>query len=684
MPLQTVTLTTPIGTAANWTVPANVYRINILQVGGGGAGGAGGSGAAGGGGGGGRVVYRENVSVTPGTNVSYTIGAGGAAQFNGTGLAGNNTTILSLGAPGGNGGIFRGIGGTSSRNILGAGTNTNPSGSNAAGAGGDGISTAGGIGYLYNLTSQRYGGGGGGGTPSYAAATARPVIGFPGGVGGGAAGGGEGTNGGAGVNGLGGGGGGGASNGTATTRTQTAGANAWTTVANGVAATQGGNGGAGAIVISYDVATFVLTADKAGVAEGDSIVFTLRTTNVPNGASVPYSITGPNVTVTDFSPEGTTGNFVVTSTDSGVTGTATISILINSSPLTEGEETATITVGSTSLIFKIGDSFLSTLSTPESIRISQQQYNNIRNPLVAVMGSGSADSGWNMPIRSSSVAEGNKVTINEWSNLRFDIINSWVHLYGGVPSLVSAIEGEKIRANNTTAPYLQYQNFVNNIVSNKFGTPHSSQSVTRTANPSNPSDVWQRETTWPSPLYGNEWRTKISATATAVWSSPAAARHFFNSGGEIRFSPSRVGGTSNAQGNSWTNLLNSVGTVGFGGAKPNQGTSPSNGLNYYRLTNSYQEWFRKETTTPYSSNYFRIFARSPNFSSNAEGLEFRVDFFLEWVDDYVGSGGVVESGVTGTMRYSVSTIEAFQVLQPSGTGNLTVETPTFTLSSPIP
>jgi hypothetical protein len=257
-------------------------------------------------------------------------------------------------------------------------------------------------------------------------------------------------------------------------------------------------------------------------------------------------------------------------------------------------------------------------------------------------------------------------------------------LYGTSPTVVEALVNTKITANNTTAPYLQYQSFVNNIISNKFGPPHISQSVTRTANPANPADIWQRNTAWPSATFGAVWRSKISATVTAVWSSAAAARYFFNTGSEIRFSTSRTSGTSNAQGNSWTNLLSSVGIVGFGGAKPNQGTSPSNGLNYYRLTNNYQIWFKKETSTPYSNNYFRISARSPNYTNNSTGLEFQVEFLLEWVDDYVGSGGVVESGVDGIISYSASTIEPFQILQPAGTGNLTVETPTLTLTNPLP
>jgi hypothetical protein len=671
MPIQTVTLTSPVGTAANWAVPANVYRINIFLV----SGGCGGfnsssSSFGGNGGSGGFIRYVENISVTPGTNLSYVIGAGGGVN-GGTGgttsIAGQSVAALQT---------------RSGKTILGSAT-TYLSNVGGSGANGDGRLASGGNGYLYPLNGQFYGGGGGAGTDTYDHTTARAVIGRPGGVGGGGAGGGEGTNGQQGVDSLGGGGGGGSAGGTAVSLTAGT-ALAWTSTRNAVGATSSGRGGSGAIVISYDVATFTLTSDKPGVGEGDTISFTLRTVGVPNGTAVPYSITGTNVTVTDFAPESTTGNFVVTSTDGGNTGTATVTLTINSSAFTEGEETATITAGGVSLIFKIGDSFLSTLTNVESTTISRQHYNNIRNPLVAIIGAGSADSGWNMPIRSSEVSISNKVSFPGWSNLRFDIINAWIHLYGSAPPLIEATISDKVRANNTNAPYLQYQNFVNNIVANKFGTPHVSQSVTRTTTPGNPADVWARETTWPNGTYGSTWRTKISATVTAVWSSATAARYFFNTGGEIRFSTSRVGGTSNAQGNSWTNLLSSVGIAEFGGAIPNQGTTPSNGLNYYRLTNNYQVWFRKESTTPYSTNYFRILARSPNFSVNTSGQEFRVDFLLEWVDDYVGSGGVVETGTDGSIRYAVSTVESFQVLQPAGSGNLTVETPTFTLSNPIP
>ena len=58
--------------------------------------------------------------------------------------------------------------------------------------------------------------------------------------------------------------------------------------------------------------------------------------------------------------------------------------------------------------------------------IVQADYNSIRNKIIAVLGSGSGNSGYGQQsrIQSTAVAEGTTVTINEWANLRYDIINA--------------------------------------------------------------------------------------------------------------------------------------------------------------------------------------------------------------------------------------------------------------------
>jgi hypothetical protein len=59
--------------------------------------------------------------------------------------------------------------------------------------------------------------------------------------------------------------------------------------------------------------------------------------------------------------------------------------------------------------------------------ITQAEYNNIRNKVIGVLGTGSGNSGYGQPLNSSAVALGTRVTVNEYANLRFDIINAWVH-----------------------------------------------------------------------------------------------------------------------------------------------------------------------------------------------------------------------------------------------------------------
>lgn len=88
-----------------FSVPSSFLgTIDVLVVGGGGGGGS----DMGGGGGGGGVIYNTGFSVTPGSSIAVTVGAGGAGGLNGTnqirGGNGGNSIFSSLTAIGGGGG----------------------------------------------------------------------------------------------------------------------------------------------------------------------------------------------------------------------------------------------------------------------------------------------------------------------------------------------------------------------------------------------------------------------------------------------------------------------------------------------------------------------------------------------------------------------------------------------------
>jgi hypothetical protein len=155
-----------ISATGTFTVPANVYRLRYREWGGGG--GSGGNGAAGqtSGGGGGGEFAEGIISVTPGQNISCTIGAaGGGGAAGGAGGAGGSTsftagaiTIVAAGGGGGaNGAPSGGNGGASGT----GGTGT--AGRRVAGANGSGGSGSSGAGGMGGSAGGSGGGGGGGG-----------------------------------------------------------------------------------------------------------------------------------------------------------------------------------------------------------------------------------------------------------------------------------------------------------------------------------------------------------------------------------------------------------------------------------------------------------------------------------------------------------------------------------------
>jgi hypothetical protein len=239
-------------------------------------------------------------------------------------------------------------------------------------------------------------------------------------------------------------------------------------------------------------------------------------------------------------------------------------------------------------------------------------------------------------------------------------------------------------ASATEYPYSQYDAFANTLTTNKFSVAVSQASTTAKGSKSH---------TWPSATLGTFWNGTVSSIVQVSFSSAAQARYFFNSGGEIRFASSRTGGATSPtpghqQNTAWTNLLSptTVTPKAFGGNKPSTGTAPADGNNFYRLTSTYQIWSTSTASSPYTSNVFRISARTPSVPINILGTATVIEFLVEWIDGYVDPGPAVPENpapgdqVDGTLTLAVNTYEATGVLQPSGTGTFTVESPSVTIS----
>jgi hypothetical protein len=640
------------------------------MVGGGGGGGSGGASGGGGGGAGGQAVLVRSVQVTPGQNIAVTIGGGG-----GPAAAGGTTSFGGLSAAGGSAGVANGgAGGSTSRIILGVTSNFSGGGGGGASPNSSTGSKDGAGGYLFGNTL--YGAGGGAGISSFNQDTPRPISPGTGGQTGGGTGGGEGLNGNNAANGFGAGGGGGAASGSTVARTDVQGQPNPGAGFVPIDATSGGSGGSGIVIVSFDEATFDLTTNQPGVQEGGSITLQLLTRNVWNGASFGYSISGSEITSDDFSPATLSGTITSSSGDGGISGSGSAVITTSADAFSESDvESATVSLNNGFAVtsFLIGDLSENALANIESKIIATADYNVVQGKIGLVLGSSSpvsASYGWGQVVQSSQVSASTRVGATEWNNLRNDIINSWVHLYNTTPPLTSAIENDTVRGNILNAPYAQYDSYANAVLANRFGF-HPQQSVL--------SARASGETVWPG-SFGLTWSGRVFAVVSATWPSSQAARHFFNSGGEIRISSTRTGGASTSQNSAWTSLLATTGARAFGGDKPGKGVDPNDGQNFYRLRSSFDAWYEASASNPYSSNTYRISARSPGVNDNSNGAALSVEFLLEWIDSYTAGGGAADQ-VDGTIGISVSSLDAIGSLVPSGTGNFTVTPPTITVST---
>jgi len=322
------------------------------------------------------------------------------------------------------------------------------------------------------------------------------------------------------------------------------------------------------------------------------------------------------------------------------------------------------------------------MAVNDLIRVND--YNSIRSTVVNNLGAGAGPFGYGQPLNSSAVAEGTTLTVTHISQLRNDIINAWTHIFGTAPTPSTVIEGDTVRFNSSNAPVDAYQAIANTINSNRF-TVAGSQSAVNI--PSAPSS-----TTWPG-VYGASWNSLIRCTVTATWPTAAQARYFWNSGGQIRLTASRSGGTNNNQNNAWTAILSSAGTQNFGGNNPATGVSPNDGQNWYRCTNTRQLWYSLSGSSPYGSNTYKIYARTldAEAGNNSTGTASQGEWHIEFVDNYVDPGqhpsnpfpDYVDS-VDGTFSVSASLLYATGILVPLGLGNFSVTLPTVTITAIAP
>jgi len=294
-------------------------------------------------------------------------------------------------------------------------------------------------------------------------------------------------------------------------------------------------------------------------------------------------------------------------------------------------------------------------------------YNNVQGTANFLLGTGLADSGYGQAITSGQVDSTLKVTAVQWVDLRTDLLKIRQHQTGVDESAGLGI---------ATTSLLVDDAFVNTFKT--FATTCNTNRLTIATNQGTVetlSGAGQTRTT--------SWNGVVSHTITITFASSNAARHFFNAGGEIRFSGSRSGGSTTNKNTSWTNLLSDMGVIKFGSYGTTYtgtgaaGGYPTTGIGWYGLTTSYQTVFVKPAAAGvYLENDYNIQVRKNAADNTATVLTFEIQFR----DDDSGDPpitplpkgaivGGVDENIDGTLTSTV------QLFRPTG-ANVSLPAPT--------
>ena len=288
-------------------------------------------------------------------------------------------------------------------------------------------------------------------------------------------------------------------------------------------------------------------------------------------------------------------------------------------------------------------------------------FNNIRNVAIAVMGIGAATQGYGQPVYSTGEVVGDLVDKANWDALRYDIVNAIVHQTGSVPTIVVPSVNDLL-VYDANQPNFQYLTLANQANTNRFdlgaGQYATESGKTKTGVVS--------------------FSTSVSSSVTVSFATADQARHFFNSGGKIRFTASFASSLGTNQSTTWGTTLTSLSAVppSFGGNSP--------AVNFYSLTSSDQQWYNQGVSGTYSANKWVLRARC-NVSNNSSGTATSITFTSQWQDNYIDEGPPAPGDlVQGSMTLSVSHIRAVGALYPDLIArSFSAPTPTYSeISAP--
>ena len=326
----------------------------------------------------------------------------------------------------------------------------------------------------------------------------------------------------------------------------------------------------------------------------------------------------------------------------------------------------------------------------EEKKILAERHNNLYERIINILGNGAGRNGYgqgqgegygaapeSFPVSKLNDSDNNLVTAEAINAIFADLVRARIHQIGTEPSeIAEIIENSNIVAeetsffvnagpdgkllevqdeNGTKKGILDFERLIKDIETDRFSIDLSQAILEGVI-----SSTRERP-----------WNGLIFHEVAVTFRNADHRRHFFNSGGEIRFSMSNSGSVT-PKGQDWGFLCANLGTVKFNVDQTSADILPPPGANpigNYDLTDTYQTILEYigggQFSGVYASNLIKIKAKE-----NSDNI---ISFRIEFNDIH---GGEYDENVTGRL---VSTLQQYRAVSSA----VTVPTPTYSTVTSI-
>ena len=270
---------------------------------------------------------------------------------------------------------------------------------------------------------------------------------------------------------------------------------------------------------------------------------------------------------------------------------------------------------------------------PTTTPILASRYNTLRDNVNLVLGNSIAASpsyGYGQAFSTSSVvgsraandiANADKISAQDYEDLYIDLIRTRSHQIGTSVAIDEFVIGDYETNPETVdkieeAYILGLESLAADIITDRLTVAPANLTIETLPSVSS---------TRPA---GFNWTSQISHIFRITFTTSQERRHFFNTGGEIRFSASVDYTGSQAKTVDWQTILNAMGSTSFKAEQTvnNAGVGSGSNIGNYDLTSSYRLIYSRTGGSVYARNRYNVYAREYATGDSTSAIQFKVDF----------------------------------------------------------